>query len=173
MKRKLLILRHAKSDWGADYTRDRDRPLNKRGKNDAHLIGKWMAQQQLFPDLVLCSPAKRTRSTLERVLTYSNKLDLKTNYLESLYHADLATLLEAIGNVPDSIQRLLLVGHNPGLDALLVHISKQGPPYTDSGKLMTTANLALLEIPGTYQDIQQHDANLVTLIRPKELGDSF
>ena len=169
MKKELLILRHAKSDWSADFIHDRERPLNKRGKIDAQLIGKWMAQKSLLPDLIFCSPAKRASKTLEPVLQHFDTAEIKTNYPESLYLADLTTLLETIRNVPDTTQRLLLVGHNPGLDELLLYLSNHEPPYTKKGKLMTTANLAILELSASYQRIPKHSANLRTLIRPDEL----
>lgn len=171
MNKKLLILRHAKSDWGADYSRDRERPLIKRGTNDAQLIGEWMVSQQLVPDLILCSPAKRARSTLGYALNSFGNLDIKTLFLEEIYLADTETLLETIRSVPDTTQCLLLVGHNPGLEDLVLYLSKKRPPLTESGKLFTTANLAVFELDSSYSQLKQHGARLETLLRPADLRD--
>ena len=169
MKKELIILRHAKSDWNTKYSLDRERPLNKRGKREAQLIGNWMAQQQLVPDLVLCSPAKRATKTLEQVLTATGSENIKVKYMESLYFADLGTLLDIINITPDSVQRLLLVGHNPGLEELVSYLSIQSIPPTKNGKLLTTANIALLEIENKFSQLEQHANNLHSLVRPKEL----
>lgn len=169
MKKELIILRHAKSDWNTKYSLDRGRPLNKRGNREAQVMGNWMAQQQLVPDLVLCSPAKRATKTLEHVLTAIDSENIKVNYMESLYLADLGTLLDIINKTPGSIQRLLLVGHNPGLEELVSYLSIQSIPPTDKGKLLTTANIALLELENEFNQLEQHANNLHSLVRPKEL----
>ncbi len=169
MNKELIILRHAKSDWNSKCTIDRGRPLNKRGKRDAQMIGNWMSKQKLIPDMVLCSPAKRAVKTLEHVLAAVNTEKIKVDYIESLYLAELSALLQLIHKTPESIQRLMLVGHNPGLEELVTYLSIQVVPSTDNGKILTTANLALLDIPDSFDLLQQHACNLHSLIRPKEL----
>lgn len=169
MKKDLIILRHAKSDWNSKCSIDRGRPLNHRGKRDAQMIGNWMAQHKIVPDIVLSSPAKRATSTLEHVLAAISSEKIKIDYVESLYLAELSTLLEIIRKTPDSIQRLMLVGHNPGLEELVSYLSIQEIPATKKGKIFTTANLALLEVTEGFELIQQHNCNLQSLIRPKEL----
>lgn len=169
MNKQLLILRHAKSDWSANYNRDIERPLNTRGKNDAGLIGSWIAEHHLEPDYILCSPAKRTRSTIDNLSGHIEITGIQTVYPNVLYLADLDTLLTIIRNAPEPVQRLLLVGHNPGLEELLCYLSNQPIPLTTNGKLFTTANLAVLEIPGSFNQVKQHSAVISSLVRPADL----
>jgi len=169
LKKELLILRHAKSDWNAKHTIDRDRPLNKRGRRDAQLMGDWMVQQKRMPDIVLCSLATRATSTLEYVLAEIGADDITVDYQESLYIAELTTLLEIISKIPESTQRLLIVGHNPGLKELVTYLSDRKIEKTGKGKIFTTANLAVLELPDGFGQLQKHAGKLISLIRPKEL----
>lgn len=169
MSHELLILRHAKSDWHAGYGQDIHRPLNKRGRRQATLVGEWLGKQQLMPQMVICSPARRTMETLELVMDVAGEQDISVDYRQGLYLAGLSTLLEQIGQTPDSISRLMIVGHNPGMEDLLIHLSRDEPEYTHSGKLMTTANLAWLELARNYQQPAEHSAVLKRLIRPGDL----
>lgn len=108
--------------------------------------------------------------TLENVLAATGTNNIKINYVESLYLASLDTLLDVLSNTPDSVQRLLLVGHNPGLEELVSYLSNQPIPMTDKGKLLTTTNLAIIEIAEKYNSLQQNVNKLRSLIRPKELS---
>ena len=99
------------------------------------------------------------------------RTNIKTLFLEEIYLADTETLLETIRSVPDTTQCLLPVGHNPGLEDLVLYLSKKRPPLTESGKLFTTANLAVFVLDSSYSQLKQHGARLETLLRPADLRD--
>src|SRR5688500_14727077 len=114
----LLILRHAKAiskDEGVD---DFDRGLNERGKRDAPRMGQLLKEQSLVPDLIVASSAKRTRTPAEYVAAASDFRG-ETRLTLDLYDAGRQKLLDAVRALPDSASRVLLVGHNPGLEVLL------------------------------------------------------
>lgn len=169
MSRELFILRHAKSDWESGATQDSLRTLNKRGRKDALKIGEWMREHYLYPGWVLCSPAERARETLEAV---AQELELhaeRIQFLDTLYLADLVSLLQVLRDIPVERDSVMLVGHNPGLDDLVSHLSKTSIPLTESGKLMTTACLAHFKLPDVWNDLKGK-GELVQIIRPSELA---
>ena len=116
--RYLYLLRHAKSDWDNQLP-DFDRPLASRGKRDCKVIGKWLKKQRPKAQRILVSPAARTRQTIERVCERAG-LDMSTiDYEDSLYLADLHTLLSMLAGIDDKTKCAMLVGHNPGMEELL------------------------------------------------------
>lgn len=119
----LLLLRHTKSSWKDESLPDHDRPLNKRGKKAAPLMGRLIRNKGLLPDLVLSSTAVRARRTAEHAMEaagYEGPLEL----LEELYLATAGTLLDVAARVPrESVERLLLVAHNPGMEELVAMLS--------------------------------------------------
>lgn len=110
--RNLYLIRHGKSDWNADYDKDQHRPLNKRGQRDAAKIGAYMKRASVYPDRILCSPAVRTRQTLDLV---TDAAGWRTEVFveNSLYLADPEEVYRLITSTPDSIQTLVIVGHQP------------------------------------------------------------
>lgn len=152
MNKELLLLRHGKSDWDTD-TIDFDRPLNKRGKSNAQQMGKWLDEQKLTPDLILCSPAIRARTTAA-ILCEAMGIPIDSIQIEeSIYEASLSDLQQVLSNVPDSIQRLLLVGHNPGFESLL---SELAPNIPEDEKRMSTATLAYLQLDSKWSFLQDN-----------------
>ncbi|MBF0489880.1 MAG: histidine phosphatase family protein [Candidatus Omnitrophica bacterium] len=121
----LLLLRHAKSSWDSPELFDFDRPLNKRGLKQAPLMGQFMAKENLLPNLIITSTAKRATETTELLVKHSHyKGNLQTE--EKIYQASVETLLKIIKNAPDKTNTLLIIGHNPGLELLaqaLIHQS--------------------------------------------------
>jgi len=135
----LLLLRHAKSSWDDPTLDDHDRPLNARGKEDAPRMGAVLCEVGLVPQRILSSTAKRARKTAVRVAracNYAGYPDL----LRDLYLAEPATFLRILQSVTDDPQRVLLVGHNPGLENLLTFLTGVEEP-------LPTAALACLELP--------------------------
>ena len=120
MARELLVMRHAKSSWSDDSLSDVDRPLSKRGKRDAAAMGRRLAQENLLPDLTLVSPAKRARSTFKRLAGASDYVG-EVRLLAELYDSSVERLLRVLTNVPEAINRVLLIGHNPATESL-VHL---------------------------------------------------
>jgi phosphohistidine phosphatase len=120
--RRLMLLRHAKSDWSSGAGRDHDRPLNARGRETAPKMGAYMARHALVPDLVLASTATRVRETLDGVLAAFDRPP-EVKHDGRLYENDGEALLATVKETPHTMHSLLLVGHNPGmaeLAALLV-----------------------------------------------------
>lgn len=134
----LLILRHAKSSWKDEGLPDHDRPLNKRGKRDAPRVGRLILQQGLVPDLIVSSTAKRARSTAKRVAKacgYAGEIRLTPHF----YHAPAGTYIEVLNHLPDDYWRVMVVGHNPGMEELMARLGRNCE--------MPTAALANVALP--------------------------
>jgi len=168
-KHKLIIMRHAKSDWSVPVSSDFDRPLTRRGNKDAPRMGTWLVAQGLVPDLIVSSPAMRTRQTVLHVVESFRIPELEIIWEQALYLAALDTLLAEISKYASRAGCLMLVGHNPGMDSLVDYLSDRPPGYRD-GKLMTTAAVAVLDYSLTGKAAQEHGARLEQLVRPKDLG---
>jgi phosphohistidine phosphatase len=169
MPRELLILRHAKSDWDSRAVSDFERPLARRGKHDAPKVGAWLYREGLVPDYVVSSPAERARQTAVRVC---KGLDLDKKRIlwdPDIYEADLATLLRVLGRCPAPVSTALLVGHNPGLESLVLHLAGDELEPHEDGKLLPTAALARLEMPDDWTRLEPGCALLISITRPKSL----
>ena len=112
MNRTVLLFRHGKSDWNASYGRDHDRPLNNRGKRASRAMGNWLANTGPLPELILCSTAIRARSTCD-IAREAGAWIASVQYERELYHAGPEVLLHYLQEVSDSIQTVMLVGHQP------------------------------------------------------------
>jgi phosphohistidine phosphatase len=115
--RRLMLLRHAKSDWSVPGARDHDRTLSARGREAAPKMGAYMARHALVPDLILASTAVRVEETLDLVLPAFEKAP-KIARDGRVYEAEADGLLELVKETPRTAHSLLLVGHNPGLGEL-------------------------------------------------------
>lgn len=135
----LLILRHAKSSWKEAGLSDHDRPLNARGKHDAPRMGKLIAEKGLVPDLILSSTAKRARKTAKKVAAQCG-YDADIRQIPDLYLASPQAILKAIRGVPDGCRRVMVVGHNPGLEEFLEVL-------TERAERLPTAALAEVDVP--------------------------
>jgi len=162
MPRTLYLLRHAKSSWDSPAARDFDRPLASRGEKAARLMGNWMEAQGILPKLIVSSPALRAQQTIENVATQLALPPDTIRYDERIYMADPDTLLDLLAELPDDETSIMLVGHNPGLDDLLFQLCGNDLPLSDSGKLMTTATLAIIQL-------HENSGQLIDIIRPKEI----
>ena len=169
MPRELLILRHAKSDWGAGASSDFDRPLAKRGNKDAPRVGQWLYREGLVPDLVISSPAQRARQTAEKVCKTMDYKKKKIQWNDQVYAADVSDLLHLLKRCPPDARTLLLVGHNPGLEELVMYLVGDDLDTPLDGKLLPTAALARLEIPGDWNALARGCAQLVAITRPRNL----
>jgi phosphohistidine phosphatase len=116
--KSVLILRHAKSSWTHPELNDHDRPLNKRGKRDAPLIGELLKNEQLIPEYIISSNAKRADSTAKIVAKAAGyKGEIALN--QSLYAARPAAYIDVLRHLSNEYARVLMVGHNPGLEELV------------------------------------------------------
>jgi phosphohistidine phosphatase len=167
-KQTLLIMRHAKSDWSANME-DFDRPLNQRGLRDAAKMGKWLRKKKILPDRIVSSPASRAKQTIEIVCEQLGKHAPAITWDERIYEARLDDLLKVISEHGKNTKCLLLTGHNPGLDHLVNHLARDNPPHSETGKLMTTAAIAMLEFGEEGISDKQGSGKVVKLVRPKEM----
>lgn len=168
-KHQLIIMRHAKSDWSEEHNSDFERPLAARGKKAAKQMGKWLKHRYRI-DRIICSPALRAKQTCQLV---AEQLRLPQNHIRwesEIYDASLSDLISVTKKYSEDIRTLLLVGHNPGLDQLLCYLSRDPPPVNSTGKLLTTAAIAVLDYGDTAITAQPNDAHLQYLVRPKELS---
>ncbi|QDH71448.1 SixA phosphatase family protein [Marilutibacter alkalisoli] len=140
--RELILLRHAHAEPASFGQADLDRPLSAEGLAEAEAAGRWIAEQRLVPDCVLCSPARRTRETLEAVLSVVGYVDQRIE--PAIYEATPGNLI-SLAEGHAEVGRLMLVGHNPGFERLsaLLH-SGQSSEYRG----MPPAGIAVLSLPG-------------------------
>lgn len=169
MTYELLLLRHAKSDWSVD-TNDFSRPLKKRGRRAAKQIGIWLREQNLIPDTILSSPATRAMETAQRVCRQLNIARSAIVYDPRIYEADAQTLLNILKTGSHKQRRVLLVGHNPGLEELLLKLLPNSVPLSANGKHLATAALAQLVFERDWTQLNENTAKLITLIRPDNLS---
>jgi len=167
----LILLRHAKSSWSNPALPDFDRPLANRGLKDAPLMGKAMAERGIEPELVLCSAARRTRDTLDLVLP-ELKVEPEVVYDEALYHASPAKMLEILHGVRPGVNRVMLVGHNPELQAFALDLVGAGPKHFRD-RLMTkypTAGLAVINFAaGLWKSVTVNSGTLNLFLAPKDV----
>ena len=164
--RELILLRHAKSDWKEDNQADIDRPLSDKGKKTAYKVGKWLLQNQLTPHLILTSPAKRTQQTLKRICRECGSQTITVN---ELYNADLETLKHILASAP-KVERLMIIGHNPGLERLFNYLqTPTQTPQSSQTHLFPTASLAHFILPQDWTTLHSGDGKLIQFIRPKEM----
>ncbi|MEX2352551.1 MAG: histidine phosphatase family protein [Gammaproteobacteria bacterium] len=167
---RLFIMRHAKSDWNAGIDRDFDRPLSKRGIRDALKMADWMSEQNIRPDLLISSPSLRTRETAGIILSKSEMNPENVIWEQQLYEAGLNDLLGIVERYAGTADSILLIGHNPGVDSLLSLLAGEEPARTASGKLMTTAALAILDYGSSRITVKPGAGRLHRLIRPGDLS---
>jgi phosphohistidine phosphatase len=121
LTRRLVLLRHAKSDW--PDVPDHDRPLAKRGRRDAPVAGRWLKREGYVPELVLCSTARRTRETWKLAASEIGTSP-QVRYEPEAYAATAGTLLELVRAIPAQYETALLIGHNPGISHLAVLLAE-------------------------------------------------
>ena len=154
--RTLVILRHAKAA-NPDGVPDDERPLTDRGHADAAAAGAWLLHSGLVPDLVLCSPARRTRQTWHGV-ALAMPTAPEVRYERALYGASVRTLLASVRAATPDAATVLLIGHNPGLSELSLLLD---PASAEEGGLRT-AGIAVHTLTGSWTDFGNATAALAT-----------
>ena len=167
--RNLFLLRHAKSDRTQQIT-DFDRPLNGRGRDAALRIGKWMKRHRIQPEWVICSPALRTRETLDLLRSKLKISDELIDFDKRAYLADVRTLLAILARCPKDMSNILLVGHNPGLEELLDYLCGPNLPISEKGKVMPTAALAQIALPDEWRKLASRTGKLTRIVRPGDIA---
>lgn len=171
--RHLYLLRHAKSSWDQPVLADHDRPLADRGRRAVKVLARYVEQQGIDPDLILCSTARRTRETLGGVLPGRPAV-----FDNELYAAGHEQLLHRLRGIESEIRSVMIVGHNPALQMLTLSLAARERPGRPAGaegleeirrKLPTGALVTLgFEVP--WLELMQGVAELVDYVRPKALS---
>jgi phosphohistidine phosphatase len=168
--RRLMLLRHGKSDW-PNGVKDLDRPLGTRGREAVPRVAAHMAEEQLFPDLALVSPARRARETWELV---APKLgDVPARSEPRIYESAPERLLSVLREVEPDVRSVLLVGHNPGFEDLAKLLIGHGDRYAFAriARKYPTAGLAVLDFAADdWRDVTPGSARLDRFVTPKSLG---
>jgi phosphohistidine phosphatase len=159
----LLVLRHAKSSWKNADLADHERPLKKRGKRDAPRMGKLLLEIEMTPNLIISSSAERALATAELV-ALSCGYEQEISVSRQLYHADTEDYLAVLRKQGEPHERVMVVGHNPGMEALVEDL-------TGDYQRMPTAALVQIQLPiDSWTDFTEEvSGELVGVWRPKEL----
>jgi len=172
MTKELLLLRHGKSDWATD-TDDFHRPLKSRGKRGAQIIGLWMLQNQQVPDFVISSPAVRAITTTEKACKVMGVNARRIMRDERVYMAPPEELIDVIRSCPAEVHRLMVVGHNPGMEQLLVLLADHHVDIPKDGKLLPTSTLATFRVNGAWKSLSANQSRLLNVVRARDLSDKF
>jgi phosphohistidine phosphatase len=159
----LLLLRHAKSSWKDETLPDRERPLARRGLQDAPRMGRLLLAENLMPDLIISSTARRARQTVEMVAEAAGYIG-EIHWLDELYAAPPEEYLDTLATLPEGYHCVMMVGHNPGLEELVALL-------TEEEESLTTAALAQVDLSvAAWSEVgMETEGNLVNIWRPKEL----
>lgn len=160
--KRLLLLRHAKSSWDDPTRPDHDRPLAPRGRKAAQLIGAHLRRERIAVSLVLCSPARRARETLELVEPPGD-----VQIVPELYGASVDELLERVRQLPEASNSVMLIGHNPALQELAACLAADAGDLAE--RKFPTGALAVLEFDGPWRALGPHGAELAAFVKPREL----
>lgn len=169
--KRLAILRHAKSSWDEPDIDDLNRPLNERGWKAARRMGRELKHRCMHFDLVLASTAARVRETIDG-LQEKYAFGAPIRFEPGIYMASAEQLLSLIRALPDAVDAPLLVGHNPGLQRLLVelaHDDGSGLRHRVAQRYPTAA-LAVVQLPAhRWEMVEPGSGEIVELILPREL----
>ena len=168
--KRLYLLRHAKSSWDDPELADRERPLAARGRRDSARVAKRLEPSGVTPALVLCSSSKRTVETLERIAPGWERAP-EVSVEGELYGASDAQLLARLRELPDDVSSVMLIGHQPSIQALALGLARGGPEAERAAVKFPTAALAELAFAGNWSELGSGGAELVSFVRPKDLSD--
>ena len=166
----LLLLRHGKSAW-PDGIDDLERPLTKRGREASRRMGRYLADEQLVPDLALVSPARRTQETWTLVKDPLGNLPMRSE--PRIYEAPPDRLLTVVKGVEAEVSMLLMVGHNPGMQELARLLLGHDDRYAHGAAIAKypTAGLAVIDVPvRAWHELSPRSGRLVRFVTPKILG---
>ena len=158
----LYLIRHAKSSWKQPELSDFERPLNKRGKNDAPFMGKLLSDKGVNPSLIISSPAKRASVTAKIIASEINYPKEKIVFDENIYEAAGRGLLEIISGMEEKYNSVMLFGHNPGLTVLHNNLSDH---FIDN---IPTCGVVALEFKTSWNEIRLNSAGFMFFEYPKK-----
>ena len=169
--KRLYLLRHAKSDWADPDRIDADRPLSPRGRRAAPTLGRYMRRQGLIPALVLASTARRTEETWD-LLSETLKSVVPVETSHKLYLASPARLLKTIRGVDDTVASVVIVGHNPGIQALALELAGSGDASARAriAEKYPTGGLAVFDFAvDHWADVAAGGGELERFVVPRDL----
>src|SRR6266850_6833709 len=170
--RRILLLRHAKSDWSEAGMDDHDRRLSPRGREAAPKIGTYLARHRLVPDRVLCSTARRARETWELVAA-ELPAPPAVGYEDLLYNAKSATILDVLRDAPAGLRAVMVVGHNPGLQELATLLIASGDldHRERLREKFPTAGLAVIDFKvDSWSKLHPHSVRRERFVVPRTLA---
>jgi len=159
--KKLYIIRHAKSSWSDMSLGDFDRPLNKRGKRDAPFMAQKLKEKKVLPDVIVSSPAKRTKSTAQ---IFANEINFTKPiaYDKNIYEADGGELKYVVNSLNDKAKTALMFGHNPGLNMLAEN-------FLEFNENIPTCGIIEIEFDcKKWSEISSKNAKLISFDYPKK-----
>jgi len=162
MTRRLILIRHAKSDWSSGVTVDHARPLNMRGQAAADALGQWLRHNGHLPDEALCSTAQRTRDTWQRL-----GLNAPIRYLDTLYHAPGQIMFETLNKATGDC--VLMLGHNPGIAEFAAWMLGTAPAHNRFRDYPTAATLIADFDIDSWADLSPGTGRAVTFVTPHDL----
>ena len=169
---RLMLLRHAKSNWPTGVA-DPDRPLAARGREAAPVMGRYLANELLLPDLVLVSPALRTAETWQLVAPMLPEKP-GTRYEPRIYEAKVERLLRVVQETEPGVRTLLMIGHNPGFEDLAALLTGHGDRYAAArmSQKFPTCGLAVLDFAvEDWRDVELRGGRLDRFVTPASLGE--
>ena len=166
MKHQLYLMRHAKAEPWSPLGNDFSRALSDRGNRDATTVANWAQEELDAPDTVLCSPSKRTRQTLAPFLARWPQLLSDTDYVDSVYGASLNMLMTLLEDAFSYSGKLMMVGHNPGFEDLLISILNSDQAAEIDR--MQTGTLAVVGFAGDFRR-EARNGELIHKVRAKDL----
>lgn len=167
-----MFLRHAKSNW-PEGVADRERPLATRGREAAPVMGRYLADELLLPDLVLVSPARRTQETWELVAPMLPERP-PVRHEPRIYEAEASRLLQVVQEIEGPVATVLLIGHNPGFEELAALLTGHGDRYASArmAQKYPTCGLAVLDFAvEDWRDVAARGGRLDRFVTPASLGE--
>jgi phosphohistidine phosphatase len=170
LTKTIYLARHAKSAWDSGAPTDFERPLSNRGVADAVRIGDELNLLKWKPEKIISSPAIRAKQTCEILCDKLNIPFESVEWKKDIYAAYMVTLLQLLTTQPESLKSVMLVGHNPAMEDLLLHLCRDANSYQQkNGKLLTTGNVAKIMVDVGWKDLTMCEARLEKILRPKKL----
>jgi len=157
----LYLARHAKSYWKDQSIPDFDRPLNSRGKRDAPFMGEVLKDKKVNPDLIISSPAKRTKKTAIEIASKIGYSEKKILYNEELYEASSNTIIKVLNKIDEKYNSVIIFAHNPGLTLLNNHISNN---YIEN---IPTCGIVALQLDKKWNELGKNTCKFLYFEYPK------
>jgi phosphohistidine phosphatase len=171
--KRLFVLRHAKSSWDDPGLDDHERPLAPRGRRAVKVLGEHLRRDGIRPALVLCSSSRRTRETLEGVSPGG-----KTLIEPELYDATAQDVIDRLRRVPEDVESVMVIGHNPTVQIVVLRLAKDGSSVPEGSDLAAiqqkfpTGALATLTFDCAWSELAPGCAHLADFVRPKAIARS-